>query len=235
MRHIVIGMGEVGKAIYDVFREHYETQSLDMKEPDYERRLEYATRSPEYEMMHVCFPYFDGFENSVDAYQGILKPKYTVIHSTVPVGTSRKCKATHSPIEGIHPFLKESVLTFEKYLGGEQANEIADIFRKANLRVFTTGKQETTELLKIMSTTYFGLCVEFTKEVKRKCDEMGLPFEMWKLWNDNYNQSYVKLGHPEYARPNLVPIMGKIGGHCVIPNLEFLASDFTDLIRRRNG
>ena len=58
---------------------------------------------------------------------------------------------------------------------------------------------------------------------------------MWTMWNENYNKGYEELEHEEYKRPNLLPIMGNIGGHCVIPNLDFLDSDFTKLIKKRNG
>lgn len=151
------------------------------------------------------------------------------------MGTSRKCGAIHSPVTGLHPFLTESIQTFTKFIGGEQASEVADYFRRANIRVYITDKPETTELMKILCTTMHGLNIEFTKEVKRQCDKEGVPFELWTLWNRNYNEGYEKLDHPEYKRPDLIPIMKKIGGHCVLNNLQFLESKFADFIRELNN
>ena len=102
------------------------------------------------------------------------------------------------------------------------------------MKVYITDKQETTELMKILSTTAHGLNIEYTKEVKRLCDENKTPFEMWTMWTDNYNNGYEALGHPEYKRPNLIPVMKKIGGHCVLPNLEFIKSKFTKFLKGLN-
>lgn len=224
MKTLIVGYGEIGKSLYEIFKNHYTVSCIDKDEV-----------SPMFpEIMHVSFPYSENFINQVKEYQRFYKPKYTIIHSTVPVGTSRKCDAIHSPVVGLHPFLKESILTFTKFLGGEKASEVADYFRKANIKIYLTDKQETTELMKIGCTTYHGLCVEYTKEMKRLCDEYKVPFELWTMWNENYSSGYEKLGHPEYKRPNLVPIMKKIGGHCVLPNLNFIDNKFTEFIKELN-
>ena len=140
--------------------------------------------------------------------------------------------AIHSPVIGLHPFLEESIKTFTKYLGGKEAGDVADYFRKANIKVYITDKSETTELMKLLSTTKFGLDIEYTKEVKRLCDRYKVPYEAWTLWNDTYNKGYEKLGYPEYKRPQLIPIMKKIDGHCIIPNLDLLKSRFTTIIKK---
>ena len=184
--------------------------------------------------MHVCIPYSKDFIDQVTSYQLEYKPKFTVIHSTVPAGVSRVCKAVHSPVIGIHPFLEKSLTTFTKYLGGKESYQVADYFRKAGMKVYIFEKQETTELMKILDTTNYGVEIEFAKEVKRICDKNGIPFEAWTLWVRNYNEGYTKLGYPEYVKPNLVPIDKKIGGHCVVPNAYFLESKFSKLIQNEN-
>ena len=89
--------------------------------------------------------------------------------------------------------------------------------------------------MKLLSTTHYGLEIEFVKEVKRLCSKYKVPFEAWTLWVENYNQGYEKLGFPEYKKPNLVPIMKRIGGHCVLPNCDLLDSKFADLIKKLNA
>lgn len=228
MRGIIIGNGEIGRSLQNVLMGaerptvllRYHTE----KEPHHEA-----------EILHIAFPYNEEFISEVRRYQEIYKPKYTVIHSTVPPGTSRECNAVHSPVIGIHPNLESGIKTFTKFLSGEQASEVADYFRRAGIKVYLFDKQETTELLKILDTTFYGVCVEYTKEVKRLADKHGIPFEAWSIWTDNYNTGYQKLGHPEFTRPNLVPIMKKVGGHCVLPNAHLVESPFTELVKKLNN
>ena len=224
MKTLIIGFGEVGEALYEILI-NTKPVILDMEEGVTET----------FDIMHICFPYSEYFVKEVKRYQSKYKPKYTVIHSTVPVGTSKQCNAIHSPIVGIHPHLVKSIETFTKFLGGKDADKVADHFREAGIKVYVTDKSETTELMKIMSTDFYGLCIEYTKEVKKMCVKYKVPFEMWTLWTDNYNHGYTTLGRPEFSRPNLIPITKKIGGHCILSNLSYIDNDFTNLIRRRNG
>jgi len=224
MKTLIVGSGEIGKSLASVLGEYYD---LDIFDKD-------GSSGIDPEIMHICFPYSDKFVDAVKEYQKDYEPKFTVIHSTVPVGTSKKLGAIHSPCIGIHPDLGKSMLTFTKYLGGKDASEVADYFRRAGMKVYLTDKSETTELMKILSTSFYGLTIEWTKEVKRLCDENKVPFEFWTLWTDNYNAGYEKLGHPEFSRPNLSPIKKKIGGHCVLPNLEFIKSKFSEFIKKQN-
>jgi len=222
-KSIIIGKGEIGKSLYRVFVDAFYTVDIRDRETTDEAR--------DYDIMHICFPYSDTFIENVKAYQEEYKPKYTVIHSTVPVGTSRECNAIHSPVIGVHPHLGKSLMTFVKYIAGEEASEVADYFRKAGMKVYLFNNPEETELMKILSTTYYATMIEYVKEVKELCDKNNVPFADWTLWNDNYNKGYKELGYNEYTRPNLVPIMTAQGGHCTIPNTQLLDSKFTKLIR----
>lgn len=224
MKTLIVGKGEIGKSLERIFSKHYETEIID--------KGDISEIKPE--IMHVAFPYSDRFEAFVNEYQQNYKPKFTVIHSTVPSGTSRRLDAVHSPVIGLHPNLEKSIQTFTKYLSGPHASDVAQYFRRADINVYLTDKQETTELMKQLSTTMYGVLIEYTKEVKRLCDEHNVPFEFWTLWTENYNKGYQELGHPEYTRPNLSPIMTKIGGHCVLPNADMLKSDFAKFISEKN-
>ena len=75
-----------------------------------------------------------------------------------------------------------------------------------------------------------GFNIEFTKEAKRLCDKYGVPFEFFTLWNNNYNEGCTNMGHPEFHRYNLSPMMKKIGGHCVLNNYKLLESKFIDFL-----
>lgn len=212
---LVVGLGEVGQAVQKVFN----ADGLD----------NYKNIEPKllnYDYLHVCIPYNDSFIQSVKEYQERFKPKYTVIHSTIPVGTSRKCNAIHSPIRGLHPNLYSGIMTFPKFIGGSQSSEVADTFRRAGLKVILCDKQETTELGKLLDTEYYRACIEFTLQASNQCDKYGVPFhEAYTLFNMTYNEGYTELGHKEYVRPVLQAIKQKIGGHCVGNNSVLISID----------
>ena len=211
MTHLVIGLGEVGQAIQKIFN----CPGIDIG----------SDLSEEYNILHICFPYSDGFVEAVEEYESIFSPSYIIIHSTVPVGTCIKLTGhiVHSPIRGLHPHLYEGIMTFPKFLGGRYASDVADEFRKRGLKVILCDDMETTELGKLLDTEYYRACIEFTLRAKELCDENNVPFaEAYTLFNQTYNQGYTELNHPEYVRPVLQPIMKPIGGHCVMQNKKLL-------------
>ena len=231
MKTIIIGAGEIGNSLFNVLSKEYECDLYDIS---YGRQVLKELKLNKYDIMHICFPYSNEFIENVINYKLDFNPKYIVIHSTVPVGTCKDLGVIHSPCLGIHPHLEESMKTFTKFLGGKEASNVSDYFRRAGMKVYITDDSNSTELMKIMSTTYYGVCIEYTKQVKRECDRFGIPFELWTLWTNNYNQGYNKLGYPEYTRPNLVPNMNKIGGHCVKENSHLIENKFTKLIKEEN-
>ena len=218
MQTTIVGMGEVGKGLYQVLAPFYPVTAIDK-----DNFVAVPT-----DILHICFPCnFEKvaeFIGEVKKYQSAFKPKYTIIHSTVPVGTSRACNAIHSPIRGMHPYMDRSIRTFLKMLGGEQASEVADYFRRAELSVLLYDKQEETEAAKLFDTEYYRVCLEFVHRVKKYCDEKKLSFHnVYTLPNLSYNAGYNRLGKGEYMRPVLQPIMTKIGGHCVMQNKELIS------------
>lgn len=228
MKSIILGAGEIGNSLFNILSKEYECDIYDIS---YERQILKELKLNDYKIMHICFPYSDSFIEDVINYKTIFNPNYIVVHSTVPVGTCKDLGVIHSPCIGIHPHLEESMKTFTKLLGGKEADQVADYFKRAGVKVYLTNDSDSTELMKIMSTTYYGMCIEYTKQVKRECDKFKVPFELWSLWTNNYNEGYEKLGYPEYLRPNLVPNMNKIGGHCVRNNAVFIENKFTELIK----
>ena len=225
MQIVIVGSGEIGKSMHAVLRDYHDVQLVDKVE---------TSEQPLCDVLLIAFPYSEEFVAEVQRYQGMFAPKHTVVVSTVPPGTCRALNATHSPCVGIHPNLKKGIKTFKRFLAGPEASMVEPIFRRAGLKTYLFDKQETTELMKILDTTFYGVCIEFTKEIKRQCDKLGVPFEAWTVYNADYVRGYGELGHPEYARPQLVPVMSKIGGHCVLPNAHLIDSEFTKLLLALN-
>ena len=208
MESLVVGAGEVGTALHKVI-------GGAITDKDY--------LAGDFDIVHICFPYSDEFIDAVKLIQQHYTPTYTVIHSTVPVGTSRQLNATHSPVRGRHPNLEEGIRTFVKFVGGVNADEVADWFRGFGIRVYLCRKSETTELLKLLDTYYYKKCIEFCLEAETLCQKFDVPFaEAYTIANQTYNEGYEELGLKEYVRPVLQPLQKKIGGHCVEENYKLL-------------
>lgn len=234
MQSIIIGSGEVGKSLYDVLESTYREDVLmrDLIEP--------LLPIEDVKIINICYPYSDSFIEDTKDYIEQYKPEFTIIHSTVPVGTTRKCgeRCVHSPIHGKHPNLAEGIKTFVKYVGGENNNAtyMARCYLgKADIVTKAVSSPEASEMSKILCTTYYGWNIVFAKEVKAICDEFGLDFkEVYEDWNRFYNQGYSELGTQQFIRPVLEPIKGKIGGHCIVNNSKLLDSFVTNLIKERD-
>lgn len=225
--HLIIGAGEVGRALKEVLSEKWPVHIRDIQDDAFGT----------FDVLHICFPPVGEFVRSVRAYTRKYRPKLVVIHSTVSVGTTAKlgADAVHSPIRGVHPHLAEGIRTFVKYFGGIRAKEAARYFAACGVRTRTFQRAETTELLKILDTTYYGWNIVFAKEAARICAELGLSFdEVYTEANRDYNEGYAKLGMPNVVRPVLRAMPGKIGGHCIIPNTKLLKDWLTDTLRKRD-
>lgn len=219
MKSLLLGLGEVGEALREILYEVYGVEGLSGLSVD----GSFGDLDCKFDIMHVCFSYSDNFITHVRNYQEKYKPLFTIIHSTVPVGTSRKLNAMHSMIRGMHPNLVEGIRTFPKIIAGKDASLVVDYFRRAGLKVIIYDEPETSEAAKLFDTEYYRHCIEFALEVKDFCVKHNLNFsEVYTIPNQTYNESYVKLGHPEYVRPVLQPMMKPIGGHCVGPNAKLL-------------
>lgn len=188
--------------------------------------------------MNICFPYSENFCSQVEEYQRMYQPKVTIIHSTVPVGTSRKLNALHSPVHGKHPNLAPGIRTFKKYLGGADqtmVKYVARYYRAARLRYKIVSSPEASELSKICCTTRLGWDVVFMKWVEELSEKYRVPFDEVYGWVKYYNIGYRTLNMTKYTRPMLSPIPGKIAGHCVIPNCRMLPDEeIPQFILRKN-
>ena len=227
MKTIIIGAGEVGRSLCRVLQEKHEVFLRDVQEENVEGEVD---------VMNICFPYFRIFEDEVRRYQKLYKPKLTIIHSTVPVGTSRKLGAVHSPIHGRHPNLAKGILTFTKYIGGARPKDTAlarKFLNQAGIKTKVVSSPEASELSKILCTTYYGFAILFMKETKRICGKLGISFSEVYNWNQHYNRGYAKLGLHSVIRPILKYKDGPIGGHCVVPNTKLLNSWLTNTLRKR--
>ena len=223
--HLVIGLGQIGSAIKTILS----ADGLDSREPDQPPQSTYP-------VLHICFPYSASFADEVGRYRTQFSPELVIIHSTVPVGTSAQLGAEHSPCRGKHPDLEEGIRVFAKFFGGKGAERAAKYFSNEGITTKTTPSSESTEAMKLWDTTIYGWNILLEKAIHSFCIKHTLDFDIvYTEANRSYNEGYEKLGHPEYAKYILRHVEGKIGGHCVIPNLEMLDSEIAQIIQKFNA
>lgn len=209
--HLVIGLGEVGKALQTALG----CDGEDIKNPQ--------TLLDKYDILHICFPYSPQFAMSVKRYQALFSPQFTVIHSTVPIGTSKSLGVAHSPVRGKHPDLKDSMLTFITYVSGVGRHEIALDMMGYGFKITTVEDSDHTEAGKLVDLMQYGVSILLEKEIYKFCEKNALDFEVvYKHFNQTYNEGYVQMGAQNFIRPVLDHVPGKIGGHCVVQMMEYL-------------
>jgi hypothetical protein len=233
MKHLVIGMGEVGKALHKVLRDRYEIVDTLDAQPVKDDRLKKT-----YDVIHICFPYncvtypCSSFVEVVRFYKEyLLEPNgLCIIHSTVPLGTSDLCDAVHSPIRGRHPNLERGIRTFTKYFGGRRNNEACEIFSNCNISVVGVMDTRTTEALKLWDTAQYAWNVILEKEIHKWCEENKVDFDLvYTHANKTYNLGYTSYG--QYLCKYVLDHMpGPIGGHCLIENAKLIDHWMTNLI-----
>jgi len=216
----ILGYGEIGKAIARFYKN---PKIKDLNRDDGLAGVE---------ILHICIPWSDKFINTVKKEIKKIQPKLTIIHSTVAPGTTKKIGGmiVHSPVRGVHPKLFEGIKTFIKYIGADEkeAGKLAQKhFESLGIKTKLFFPSATTEMGKILDTTYYGLCIAWHKEMKKICDKSGVNFdEAVSDFNATYNEGYKKLGKNNVIRPVMFVDNKPIGGHCVVPNAEILNKYF---------
>jgi hypothetical protein len=222
MKALLIGCGEIGKGVYEVFKEYHDITP-------YDTNGQYKRPKGDYKILLVCIPWQENFVDIVNGYINLHHITSTIIFSTVPIGTTRKISnAVHAPIEGKHPRLKESIENWDFMIGGEN---------KTAWRFFTTAgiypmevTPECTEIAKLQSTALYGLNIEFARYVNEVCKQNNVNYEHIKMYNIAYNALYKALGMQQFQRYILDPPEGNIGGHCVVPNAKMLDLQYPSVL-----
>lgn len=270
MKTLIIGMGEVGRALYEVLTASVASQDEQgtvWQRPAHEVSTYDKTDEKTLilfqptEVLNICFPYHDRFVENVAHYIDGTRPKLCIIHSTVPVGTTRKIQKevpytnlVHSPIHGQHPRLVEGIRTFVKYVGVVYHDDNAWIaasacnyLEAAGIKTAVVANAETSELSKLMCTAQTAMGILVEQEIHRLCQVHGAEFrEVYTAWNLNYNEGYDKLWGwtehkqhdrklPDFSRPIYRHVPGPLGGHCLFQNAALIESWVTKAIREHGG
>lgn len=209
---LVVGLGEVGRPLLEVLKRAHRVEGVDLPAPDINGSAEF---------LHVCYPVeIDDFVGVTVRYVERYRPQVVVIHSTVPVGTTRavarrvSVPVVHSPVRGKHARMVEELTQYVKFIGAEQpavAGRVKANFEAAGMKTKVLPSPEASELAKLTETTYFGLLIAFAQDVNRMAQAAGVSY-------DDVTSFYEEIGY--LPRVRFFP--GVIGGHCVMPNIHLL-------------
>lgn len=238
---LAIGLGNVGRALYDVINEtnRYEVYGFDIDDAKTIHRLNEIPR--DINVIHICYPYIDvkQFINPVINYVKMFNPELIVINSTIPPGTTFKVykvlgiDVVHAPIRGIHSRMKEHLRFWTLYVGpvntraGLKAKEYLE---SLGFKVKVVKSPLETELGKLFETVYRALMIAFWQEMHRIARYFNADIAEIA---DFIADTHKVLGD----RPVYYP--GVIGGSCLIPNTLILKrcyskSKFLDVIIESN-
>lgn len=225
MKGLVIGLGEVGQALFNILKSTYpETYAYDIKTGD-------VLHSPVADIIHICIPYTDNFIEIVNTYIGHIEPKYVVIHSTVPVGTTRKitentsCKVFYSPIRGHHENMEKEILVYLKYIASDNCitDEIGRYFEKAGIRTKLMSDTKSAELMKLLELYRYGLYIAGAKEQENICKHFDKNYGLIVTeFEETSNDGLIELGKIHQCQPILWPFKDYVGGHCTVEDMEIL-------------
>jgi len=237
MVDIILGMGEIGKTLFDLLIERgFNCIGIDTNDSKC-RNYSKNTTIKNLEYLHVCIPgdltkFVDVTANWISKLEGL---KGIIIHTSVRPGTTKniqkksKAPVLFSPIRGVHKRFLEDIKKYTKFIATDNkqlAPEIKSDLEKRFQKVEWMSTTKTAEFAKILvDTTYYGWLINYAQITKMICEKENIDFdEMWKFADEIQEN----LGN----RPKMYP--GIIGGHCVIPNLSLIENENLDIIKKIN-
>ncbi len=235
MNHVIIGYGEVGKGLAEVLKP--------LNPRLHDPILGYFTiKMDDVDVIHITIPgNLNNFKQLVHNYILEFNPGIIVIHSTVPIGTTKDIQeqhpdlgVLHSPIRGKHPEMVKGIRTYRKHVSGysEQAiDTIIGEFTKCGIKCAPClGDPSTTELGKILELFRYGKLIQMATEMKDVCDYFNLDYRKTvSEFIQTYNDGLYELGLDYFNQADCKPMIGnRLGGHCVIENCWELFKQLPD-------
>ena len=212
---VVVGLGEVGGPLHEILRQTYDCVGVD---------IEPVTVTEPCSVLHVCIPYqIADFVGATAEYIAKYQPRVTVINSTVAPGTTRavaarsRSKVVYSPVRGKHARMQGDMLRYRKFVGADDAkagDEAIAHFSRAGFKTDRFPSSTAGEVAKLLETTWLGVLVGWAQEAER----IGLEY------GASYDEINAFIKEIDFLPHHITP--GIIGGHCVMPNIEILRSQY---------
>lgn len=241
MRTLVIGLGEVGLAHYNLLRRVYsEVDGFDIK-GDWKP----LSKDEPYDLVLVAMNYaamgHDKFVQATRDYMVVTSPKVVNVLATVRPGTCEELgpNVNHSTTRGLHPNLETGLLSIPKHVGGPDADFLCRYYRKAGINCVPHRLARTVELAHILNNCAYGVSLMFADEMQRLCRLYGVDYsQAVMLYTQTNNEGFRALDHESKCRMVLTPPNGRIGGHCVTQGAGLIPEKdrgvFLDLLANYN-
>jgi hypothetical protein len=231
--HLVMGLGEIGQAYYDLLKPHYPaTYRLDVvpskRDKDIPSRVD---------VLHVCIRYQFDFESVVRKVIDKYKPDLINVMTTVPVGSTVRLdpiNAVHSTTRGLHPNLTEWLLWGKKHIGGPRAADLAQLFAGVLYeKAILHDHARTTEAIHIASNFSYAASMMAWDEIDKFLRANSVDWADYMGYEISHNAGYKKLGLHSKMRAVGYPPHGRMSGHCVKLAAELIPKDQQGPLMRR--
>jgi UDP-N-acetyl-D-mannosaminuronate dehydrogenase len=240
-KDVVAGLGEIGLPILKLLSKKHAVVGFDtdkklMKSIRFKKFHKYQTS-----FLHIAIPVSQKFDSNVISLFKKFTPECVVIHSTISPGTTERLQKRlpipiiYSATRGVHKNMLKDLKRYTKFFvissrAPKKQWAVSTYSRKmkeCGVKTKKMSKPETLELAKIIcDTSYLGWLVNYAQLSNIIAIEYGSDYdEMWSFSDEIHKF----LGN----RPKMYP--GYIGGHCVIPNLEFMHDQTFNLIKTLNN
>ena len=226
-KHVVAGLGEIGKPIFQLISKVTTTSGYDIN-PKLNTKSSKKYSSLETNFLHICIPFTRKFIQNVLALNKKYNPKGIVIHSTISPGTTKKLQeklsipVIYSATRGVHKRMLYDLKQYTKFFAIEldapkakwATKTFSNLMKKCKVKTKKMSNPKTLELAKIVvDTSYYGWLINYAQLSNMIAREHNVDYdEMWSFSDEIHKY----LGN----RPKMFP--GYISGHCVIQNLELI-------------
>jgi hypothetical protein len=212
MNSVILGNGQVANALVSNFKQSIEK---------YDKGEWEDLKIQKTNILHICIPYNEHFYGIVKKAELVFNPTFTIIHSTVKVGTTETLNASYSPVLGRHnDDFKKNINQYVKPFAGSKT--ACEAFKKEYSKAigYVSIDTQSLEYAKQMSTNYMYWNLVFQKMVHADCKKYGFSFkDVYTKWNLNYNKG-IKQKHEDWQRPIYdYDSNHQAGGHCLGANI----------------
>ncbi len=233
---VIIGVGETGSALKELFKESgRECCGVDLI-PD--RTFgDLGETIHGVDIIHICLSYSPSFIKDVIEHLQNYSAKAIVIHSTVKPGTTQKLydelvnsKTTtifYSPIRGAHSRLLEDLKRYTKFYAGVgfyNDDRFVECFSKqCQIPIMKWSSPLALEVAKNLSDTgFYGWLIIYWQMVDKVCRKLGLDFQEVSSFTDEIH-AFFRNRPKMYVDPN------GIEGHCILQNLDLIEDYLPEL------